>query len=295
MKKIVPFNNILEFNTDVCEITAISLEHKMVREEDMITGEFYISGEYKITDGQLDREKFNFELPFDIALGSNYERETLVIDIDDFRYELVERNKLKVNIDLYIDGQIIPEEVKEVDERVSEIKTDESYKINSNIKNELDIEMLDDKNKIGEDEVTVVEDKLIIENDNRKKESLFMNREDDIVKGEKEKKKEETIVDRGELFDEIVDWDKEIDDEVTIDKNIINNNENNNIDSKVNILDGLDGEEKYATYRVYRVMEGDTIDKIIEKYNATKEELEKYNNIVEIKIGDKLIIPANDK
>ena len=42
-------------------------------------------------------------------------------------------------------------------------------------------------------------------------------------------------------------------------------------------------------------MEGDTIDKIIEKYNITKEELEKYNDLGDIKIGDKLIIPANDK
>ena len=35
--------------------------------------------------------------------------------------------------------------------------------------------------------------------------------------------------------------------------------------------------------------------KLIEKYNTSKEELEKYNNIIDINIGDKLIIPANDK
>ena len=29
VKKIVPFNNVLTFNTDVCEITAISLEHEI--------------------------------------------------------------------------------------------------------------------------------------------------------------------------------------------------------------------------------------------------------------------------
>ena len=37
MKKIVPFNNILEFNTDVCEITSISLEHKLDVSDDMIS------------------------------------------------------------------------------------------------------------------------------------------------------------------------------------------------------------------------------------------------------------------
>ena len=107
MKKIVPFNNILTFNTDVKEITAISLEHKIETTEDTVSGVFYITGEYKITEGQLEKEKFNFELPFDIALGSNYKQDTLVIDIDDFRYELIEDNKLKVNIDLYIDGEEI--------------------------------------------------------------------------------------------------------------------------------------------------------------------------------------------
>ena len=29
MKKIIPFNNVLKFNTDVREITAISLDHNL--------------------------------------------------------------------------------------------------------------------------------------------------------------------------------------------------------------------------------------------------------------------------
>ena len=35
MKKIVPFNNVLDFNTDVKEITAISLEHEINKSPDM--------------------------------------------------------------------------------------------------------------------------------------------------------------------------------------------------------------------------------------------------------------------
>ena len=106
MKKIIPFNNVLNFNTDVREITAISLEHEISKDPDVISGVFYISGEYKMTDAQLDREKFNFELPFDIALSNNYKEETLVVDIDDFRYDLISDKELKVNIDLYVDGEI---------------------------------------------------------------------------------------------------------------------------------------------------------------------------------------------
>ena len=126
MKKIIPFNNILTFNTDVKEITAISLEHKIETEQDSISGTFYITGEYKITDGQLEKEKFNFELPFDIALGSNYNLDTLVVDIDDFRYELIDTNKLKVNIDLYIDGEI--EETPIVEEDNEPLFTDKELR-----------------------------------------------------------------------------------------------------------------------------------------------------------------------
>ena len=107
MKKIIPFNNVLEFNTDVKEITAISLEHEIKEYPDMISGTFYISGEYKMTEGLLEREKFNFELPFDIALSSNYDLDSLLVDIDDFRYDIISNKNLKVNIDLYIDGETI--------------------------------------------------------------------------------------------------------------------------------------------------------------------------------------------
>jgi len=256
MKKIVPFNNVLNFNTDICEITAISLEHDITSSEDLITGSFYISGEYKITDGDIKRETFEFELPFDIALGSNYERSTLLVDIDDFRYEIIERNKLKVNIDLYIDGEIInePEELPEKDSRET-IEEEYDEKLQEEIK----------------------EVKEIV-----------------IPEAEHEEIKQVEIQKRLDLFDEMIESNKE---EIMKEENIniINNNENNNNEETTNIFKGFDEKENYVTYRVYRVLENDTLDKIIEKYNITKEELAKNNNIEDIKPGDKLIIPANDK
>ena len=139
MKKIIPFNNVLSFNTDVKEITGISLENKINKEEDAIDGVFYITGEYKITDGDIKKEPFSFELPFDIALGSNYNLDTLIVDIDDFRYELIDRNKLKINIDLYIDGEII--------EPIEKPTTDEKEPIATKIEERLDLldEMLQEE------------------------------------------------------------------------------------------------------------------------------------------------------
>ena len=116
MKKIVPFNNVLTFDTDICEITAISLEHDIKKEKDTINGVFHITGEYKITDGQLEKDKFNFELPFDIALGNNYNLDTLDVGVDDFRYEQISRNEVKVNIDLYIDGELEEEQRNDMPE-----------------------------------------------------------------------------------------------------------------------------------------------------------------------------------
>ena len=247
MKKIVPFNNVLNFETDVCEITAISLEHKIDMEDDAISGVFYITGEYKITDGQLEREKFNFELPFDIALGNTYDRSTLVVDIDDFRYEIVDRNKLKVNIDLYIDGEVVPDRIIEED------------RVDNNIEEEVDTDKeVDTSKKVDEIEPVITSSK-----------------------------------ERIDLLDEMLDNSEEKDMESEKEINI--NNENNNNQENINILNGISNDTEYVTYRVYRIMEGDTIDKIIEKYKVSREELEKYNDLGDIKIGDKLIIPANDK
>ena len=47
-----------------------------------------------------------------------------------------------------------------------------------------------------------------------------------------------------------------------------------------------------SIYKVYMVREEDSLESILAKYKTTKEELEKYNNLKEMKKGDKLIIPA---
>lgn len=53
-----------------------------------------------------------------------------------------------------------------------------------------------------------------------------------------------------------------------------------------------DASETYKSYKVYIVREGDDLELIMEKYSTTKEELEQYNDLKEIKLGDKIIIPC---
>lgn len=52
-----------------------------------------------------------------------------------------------------------------------------------------------------------------------------------------------------------------------------------------------DDKDTYGTFIVYMIRQNETINSIIEKYNTSIEELEKYNDLKEIKIGTKLIIP----
>ncbi|CDE95660.1 putative uncharacterized protein [Clostridium sp. CAG:914] len=242
MKKIVPFNNVLSFKTKVSEITSISLEHEIQKSDDAISGKFIIEGDYKNLIGDIETEKFSFELPFDIALGVRYERDNMVVDIDDFRYELIDSNRLKVNIDLYIDGDIIPDKEEEVIEEE---------------------EVIDEKRGILK-EMDEIEGDSRIDMDN-------------------------------DFLEDTIDFSKNIIEEVnkepmeTEASTIVN--ENNNI----NIFGNISDNETYATYKVYTVMDTDTIDGIISKYNISKELLGEYNNIEDIKSGDKLIIPSDEK
>lgn len=241
MRKIVPFNNVLKFNTNVSEITAISLENDIKKSSDVINGVFYISGEYKIMNGGLEKEKFNFDLPFDIALGAEYNLETLEVDVDDFRYDLIDSDKLKVSIDLFLDG----EEVVKIEDEDRE-------------------EVLDDP--------------------------------DDAIE-EENFEPAETPIRKLDLLDDMLSSDSNEEEvkndlEESLDMNNINNVNTNNNESN-NIFNNFNETDEYVTYRVYRVVEDDTIDKIMEKYDVTKEELLNYNsNLEDIKPGDKLIIPS---
>ena len=64
---------------------------------------------------------------------------------------------------------------------------------------------------------------------------------------------------------------------------------NESINSLFSNLD--DENDKYGTFVVYIVRQDETINTIIEKYHTTIEELEKYNDLKNISLGTKLIIP----
>ena len=109
---------------------------------------------------------------------------------------------------------------------------------------------------------------------------------DNLIELPEEKiEREETIMESKEercieAETEEIEEQKEI-----IEKQEIKNEQKNIFDNYLNETD------EYSTYYVYIVREGDTIETILSKYNTTKEKLEEYNNLDEIKLGDKIIIP----
>ena len=281
MKKVIPIEKELLFKTSVNEITAISLEHSInLISEDTISGNFIITGEYKITEASIKREPFSFELPFDIALGTRLNINECVIDIDDFNYKLKDSNTLYVKIDLYIEGEEKEEEVRTVEK-----ETEDS----------LEEDKLDKEDKIEEEPVKeeepLKEDRELSE---EKELSEEISEEKELPKEEVEEPRTVNIVkDLPKIASEVNIMSNKAD--ITPDEAVTNTNinTNKNTDNTLSsIFNDLSDNETYSTYRVYIVKEGDTIDKIIEKYEVDKEKIELYNDITDVKPGDKLIIPS---
>ena len=124
MKKIIPFTSDIKFNTKIYEITSISLEHNLkIEDNNVVTGEFIISGDYKMNDTSINSEPFIHGIPFDITLDTKYDMDRIKLDIDDFKFEIINEEVLRVNIDVLIEG-IELVELKEEKDISEEIKPD---------------------------------------------------------------------------------------------------------------------------------------------------------------------------
>lgn len=236
MKQIIPFKKELPFKTKVSEITSISLERELeVLDDGIVSGVFHITGDYKMNEGSINREKYSFDLPFDITLDPRYDVNTVNADIEDFYYDVINEDTLKVNIDLFIEAEYLPEEPKIVEEVDVTEEEDDDMRANE-----------EEKEDIAEEDIV----------------------KEDIV--------EEDIPQMEEVKVTEVNNDQDRDDTVDIGKDLFSN---------------LDNTETYTTYYVYIVKEDDTIEKILTKYEITKDDFENYNDINDIKAGDKVIIP----
>ena len=175
MKQIIPFKKELPFKTKVSDITSISLERKIeILDSGIITGTFYITGDYKMNEGSINREKFSFDLPFDITLDPRYDVNSVKADIEDFYYDIINEDTLKVNIDLYIEAEYLPDtsldnniltEEDKSDNEMNDVQKEDEHaeedrnKLKSDSKNDENIEIEKDKEvtfeKIKNDDATM--------------------------------------------------------------------------------------------------------------------------------------------
>lgn len=105
MKKFIPFKKEIPFKSPIAEITSISLEHTIHKSSDYeISGDFIVSGEYKVTETSITTQTFKYDLPFEVSMSDIYDIDEVIIDIDDFYYEIKNMENLEVNITLLLDN-----------------------------------------------------------------------------------------------------------------------------------------------------------------------------------------------
>lgn len=238
MKQVIPFYKEIVFKNNIASILNVSLEHEESILEGEISGNFILTGEYKIHNDTTEVESFRYKLPFTALISDDMNRDTISIDIESFSYEQIEDDVLRIDIDFSIEYEVNLEddEVEVLEDEFDKIdrEIDEILGLNKNDE-ERDIFDIED---VGDDKDIVVP--LIVE--------------------EKEEKLEVPV-------ETIIEETKE----------------------------EISNKEEYVTYYVYVVKESDTLEQILKTYNVSLEYLKEYNDIKDIKLGDKIIIPLYDE
>ena len=114
------------------------------------------------------------------------------------------------------------------------------------------------------------------------------------IKVEKiEKEEEERECDGDASFQEYEEEYIEPEKEIVNENKKVTEEENNDVGSLFTSL--KDSEETFSTYLVYIMRKEETLESIISKYNTNKEVLEQYNDLSNITVGSKIIIPMTNE
>lgn len=182
MRMIVPYEKEITFNTKIAQISSISLEYEANVLGSDLSGDFIVSGEYKIHEVSVNKEPFKYRLPFNISLDDDLIRDSLKYDIYNFTYEVKDEDTLKVNIEFLLEGEVV-EKMPEPEVKVEETKKEsdkEDKERNINVtNNELDalLNQIDIKEKEADKKVEITNNIEIKDNkvDNSKNEEMILN------------------------------------------------------------------------------------------------------------------------
>ena len=269
MKQIITLEKEIAFKTMLGDITSISLEPDLAFINDSeIEGNLIISGTYKMTEASTLEEKFNYKVPVEIMLTTSLLEDKRKVDVNNFTYEIVNEEALAIKVELLIEGleKIEIEEDDNIDLKEEVRNSDsEEEEIEVLTTNDLDDTTEEVTTNVMSDDIK--EEISTVMNDDVKEEiSTVMDEELPTLKEEKETIKEDTN-------------NKEV------------------MDSIFSAFANTD--ETYATYSVYILREDDNLEEVITKYKTNREALAEYNDLDNLKVGSKLIIPtaieSNDK
>lgn len=256
MKQIVTLEKEIAFKTMVGEISSISLEPDLSFINDSeIEGNLIISGTYKMTEASTIEEDFNYKVPVEIMLTTSLEEETRGVDINNFTYAIVNEEALQINVELIIEGlEKIEVEEESEEEDNSDVREDSSEEDNST-REEIEVLTTEESAKEELPSFEEVEELPSLENIDVKEEPVMMEETIEVEPTMKEDTNNKQVMDS--IFSAFANTD-----------------------------------ETYSTYSVYILREDDNLDEVMSKYNTNREVLSEYNDLDNLKVGAKLIIPT---
>lgn len=139
MKSIVPYTKNIEFTSKIAEICSISLEHELNLGASDIEGTFIVSGEYKSHEVSINKEPFNYKLPFTLEITEDIIKESIDFEITDFTYEILKDQILKVNIEFCVtavEKEHIEEATIEEIPKIEETQNDDELENSRNFEQE---------------------------------------------------------------------------------------------------------------------------------------------------------------
>lgn len=149
MKETIEFKKDIIFKTTIQEMTELDVTHEYKVLDDVIEGEFHVSGEYKMTEASVKHEEFLYNIPFAIALSERIKKESVNLVMDDYTYEIdkdILHLKMKLGMqyeEVEIESETKEEEITSIDEMLDGAEEEQEL-----ISEEKDIEKEEVKEQI---------------------------------------------------------------------------------------------------------------------------------------------------